>query len=278
MANLDPATTGALLGAVQGLTEYLPVSSSAHLILAPRVLTGLGYETPEPGLAFDVFLHAGTLLSTLVYFRRDWVALARETLAWIRSGARPTALPRLGWIALATLPALAFGAILHDWIRDALRGNAVLCATLALGGLLLWGVDRWAGRRPGPAAEVTPRVWIWVGLFQCLALIPGMSRSGSTLIGGRLLGLDRVEAARVSFLLSMPVTAAALAYELRHGLAPLQAGGDPAAWWIGLTAAAIFGLLAIGGLLRWIRRIGFGVFAAYRLALAATIALWLGLT
>jgi undecaprenyl-diphosphatase len=262
-----------LFGALQGLTEYLPVSSSAHLILLPRFL-----ETRDPGLAFDVFLHAGTLASTLVYYWRDWKELFAGLPGigrWFERravGRGAEALPRnfWKWIVLGTVPALLAGALLHRLAEEQLRGNAVLASTLALGGILLWAADRFAGGKR-PIQQLNWKTALGVGLAQCLALVPGMSRSGSTMMGGRLLGLDRAAAAKFSFLLSAPITAAALVFELRkwnevvadlNGVGPLVAGA---------LSAFLFGWFAIDGLLRVVRRFGYASFAVYRVALAAVI-------
>jgi undecaprenyl-diphosphatase len=268
-----------LYGAVQGITEYLPISSSAHLILLPRFL-----GTEDPGLSFDVFLHAGTLAATLIYFWQDW----REVLAgvpfigpWVERRSRPRrhdSPPRDSWkyLAIGTVPALIAGVLVHKLAEEQLRGNAILVTTLSVGGLALWLVDRFQ-KGGQPIRSLNQRMAVGVGLMQCLALIPGMSRSGSTMMGGRFMGLDRAAAARFSFLLSAPVTAAALVFELRKwelltseaiGWAPLLAGA---------LSAFAFGWFAIDGLLRIVQKVGYLGFAIYRVALAIVIALYLGL-
>lgn len=249
-------TEAFLYGLVQGLTEYLPISSSAHLILFPRFL---GVE--DPGLTFDVFLHAGTLLSTMVYFWKDWKALLL--------GRNPK-LFRL--IVLATLPALLAGALLHHWVETILRGTSVLVWTLSLGGLLLFWVDH---KKPQTRTLETA-TWkdaLGIGIAQCLALIPGVSRSGATITGGRFLGFDRASAARFSFLISAPITGAAVTFELRNyqdlihshvGLFPLIVAG---------LSAFLSGIVAIGGLLRLVKKFSYLTFALYRIALACVIAI-----
>ncbi len=266
-----------LYGAVQGITEYLPVSSSAHLILLPKFL-----GTQDPGLTFDVFLHIGTLFSTLIYFRADWWAVLQDFLTDFRkifgragavssSGSGPRAVQGLvSWrmIALATIPALAAGALLKPLIETVFRGVDVIAWALIVGGVLLFFVDRFS-RGTRDLGQAGFRDALGVGLAQCLSLVPGMSRSGSTMIGGRLMGLDRYSAARFSFLISAPVTLAAIIFELRHwgelvsgavGLAPLM---------VALLSSFVFGMLAIGGLLRILRRFGFLGFAVYRVVLGA---------
>lgn len=253
-----------LYGFVQGVTEYLPISSSAHLILLPK-FRGI----TDPGLAFDVFLHMGTLAATVLYFRKDWVEILnpKKIRALKESGSGAT----LRNIILATIPALLIGAALHTVIKTVFRGEGVVVWTLAIGGILLWLVDRWAGSHK-THHQVSQKDAVIVGLFQCLALIPGMSRSGSTMMGARFLGLDRASAARFSFLLSAPVTLAAIVFEFRHfgelvessaiGWAPLLTAG---------LSAFVFGWLAIDVLLRFVSRIGFYGFAIYRIALALLV-------
>jgi undecaprenyl-diphosphatase len=234
-------------------------------------------------LAFDDFLHAGTLAATLIYFWKDW----REILAgvpylgrWMDRRTRSRhadAPPRESWkyIVVGTLPALFVGALVHKLAEEQLRGNIVMVLTLSVGGIALWAIDRF--KDGGRSIERLDMKVSWgVGLMQCLALIPGMSRSGSTMMGGRLMGLDRATAARFSFLLSAPVTAAALVFELRkweqvmadaNGWGPLLAGA---------AAAFVFGWFAIDGLIKVIQRVGYAGFAVYRVALAVVIALYLG--
>src|SRR3989338_4752322 len=163
-------------GAVQGLTEYLPVSSTAHLILLPRFM-----NWNDPGLAFDVFLHLGTLLSTAVYFRKEWTDLVVLSL----KHRKP--LPELVFIVFATLPALAAGALLNDFAENVLRGNPVIITSLVLGGILLFAIDRKKGREGGVVANITIKQALVVGLTQCLAIVPGFSRSGATIMGGRII-------------------------------------------------------------------------------------------
>lgn len=261
-----------LYGAVQGITEYLPISSSAHLILLPKFL-----GTQDPGLSFDVFLHAGTLASTLIYFRKDWLQVAQEGIQLVSKSGKKIPLNQnlFVLIALGTVPALIAGALAHKWVSTVLRGNQVLIFTLTFGGFLLWGVDWWRERRskkatrPLKAARITDAVW--VGVAQCFALVPGMSRSGSTMIGGRLLGFDRASAARLSFLLSGPITAAALIFELRHWRELLQESIGVGPLVVGAVSAFVFGWLAIDGLLKLLRRFGYASFAVYRVLLAIVI-------
>ncbi len=254
-----------LYGAVQGITEYLPVSSSAHLILVPKFL-----KTPDPGLSFDVFLHLGTLCSTLLFFREDWAMVFRQAFHPPGKGEQNLFL----LILIGTIPALIAGALIHKQAETIFRGNQVLMITLAVGGILLFGVDFWrehvtpVGR---PITQAGVKDAIWIGISQCFALVPGMSRSGSTMIGGRLMGLDRAAAARFSFLLSAPVTAAALIFELRKYRELLESNVGVPAMIVGGVSSFVFGFLAIGGMLKLLKRFGYLSFAIYRVALSFVI-------
>lgn len=232
-----------LYGFTQGVTEYLPVSSSAHLILLPHFL-----KTEDPGLVFDVFLHLGTLFATLIYFRREWAELLnpKKLKANLvkKSGASLIA------IALATIPALAFGALFHHQIETVFRGVGVIVFTQVIGGLLLYGLDRVSAKDKSLSA-MTWKDSVVFGFFQCLSLVPGMSRSGSTMMGGRFLKFDRASAARFSFLMSAPITAAAIGYEILKNGHALFEGNIPIT--VLLTAGLstfVFGWLSIDFLLK----------------------------
>jgi undecaprenyl-diphosphatase len=249
-----------LYGAVQGITEYLPISSSAHLILLPHFL-----GTRDPGLAFDVFLHIGTLMATLIYFRRDWIT--------VLEGFREPFLPKNRmWIliAAATIPALAVGAAFHSQIEAGLRGSTILALSLAIGGVLLVAADRFCAVRHD-LEQLTLKQAIQIGFFQCLALIPGMSRSGSTMMGARYLGLDRTSAARFSFMISAPVTLAAIIFEMRKWRELVAAVDGFGTLFIAGFSSFVFGMLAIGVLIRGLRKFGFATYAVYRVAMAIVI-------
>ncbi len=252
----------AVLGAVQGLTEFLPISSSAHLYAIPELL-GWKYE----GLAFDVVLHWGTLVALLAAFWRDWLDLARDALAG--AGARRSqARGMLLRLAVASAPGAVAGVLLQDVAESALRSLPLQAVMLVVFGFLLWFVDR---ARPSGRAESAPG-WgtsLLVGAAQALALVPGVSRSGVTMTAGRAAGLDRVSAARFSFLLATPITFGAGLVEIGR----LPDGLPAATLAVGVITSAVVGLLAIRGLIRWLSRAGFGAFFAYRVALAAVIVL-----
>ncbi len=246
----------AVLGAIQGVTEFLPISSSAHLFLVPSLL---GWE--YGGLAFDVALHGGTLLALVLAFWRDWRDLARG--AWSGEGETRVQARRT-WlqIALASVPAAVACVLLVRIAENTLRSVPLQCITLVVFGALLWAVDLVAPHRsdrPGWPAV------IGMGLAQAISLVPGVSRSGITMTAGRAAGLTRVAAARFSFLLAPPITLGALLLKLRDlpDSLPLVTIA------IGVTSSTLVGIVAIRGLLRWLSHAGFGWFFAYRVALAA---------
>ena len=248
-----------ILGVLQGLAEFLPISSSAHLALTPWIL---GWESP--GLAFDVALHVGTLAAVLWFFRAQWAQLARA--AWrIVTTRRITTEEerRVLYLVIATIPGGVGGLLLAEYAETVFRTPALIATTLIVMGVILWAVDRFCPQeRPLSAMRWTHALLF--GLAQVLALVPGVSRSGSTMTAGRGMGFRRDSAAVFAFLMSMPITAAAAAYEVPKALA---AGGVGAPIVAGVIASALSGWLAISVLLRYVTRHGFGVFAAYRILL-----------
>jgi undecaprenyl-diphosphatase len=255
----------AVLGVIQGITEFLPISSSAHLYVVPELL-GWRYG----GLAFDVALHWGTLLALLAAFWRDWVDLGRKALA--RGPERGEARSMLLRLAVASVPGAIAGLLLESVAEEHLRAVPLQAAMLLVFGLLMWLVDR--ARQGGRQADIPG--WgtsLFVGVAQALALVPGVSRSGITITAGRAAGLDRVSSARFSFLLATPITFGAGLLELRHLPHDLPLGTLA----VGVITAAVAGLLSIKGLIRWLGRAGLGVFCAYRVALAGLLFVWLAL-
>jgi undecaprenyl-diphosphatase len=253
----------AVLGAIQGLTEFLPISSSAHLLLVPYIL-GWSYG----GVAFDVALHVGTLVALLFYFRRDWVAMATAALRALSSrkvgGAEEM---QAVFLVVALVPAVVAGLLLEDMISAARQYPHVTAATLIVLGIILWVADRVAPSTR-QLKSMRARDAFLIGVAQALALVPGVSRSGATMTAGRLLAFDRYSAARFSFLMSMPVIAAAAARKVPEALA---AQGLSPQLLAGTAAAAITGWLAIGFLLRFLTTRGFAVFAIYRIALGIVV-------
>jgi len=250
-----------VLGAVQGLAEFLPISSSAHLILA-RFFFGW----PDPGLAFDVALHVGTLVGVLAYFWSELTGLFFAGLTQPRSRDG-----RLFWyIVLASVPGGLFGVTLEEYAQTVFRTPALIAVTLALMGIVLWASDRW-GRKKRGLKEIS--IWdsLLVGFSQALAIIPGVSRSGITMTAGLLGGLTREAAAHFSFLLSVPIIAGAALWELRH----ISWRHIDFAFVGGVFTSALLGFLAIKFLLRYLRRGSFALFAWYRLLLAAATFLML---
>ena len=251
-----------LLALLQGLTEFLPISSSAHLILLPRLL-GWG----DQGLAFDVAVHVGTLLAVVLYFRHD---VQRLFAAWLHSclERRMSADARLAWLVLlGTVPVAVAGLVLHDVIETYLRSPLVIAlATIGFG--ILLGLADWRGRRSRSEIALTVPDVIWIGLAQALALVPGTSRSGITMTAALALGLTRSAAARFSFLLSIPVILLAGGFESLKLVQQLE----PVAWGdilLGAVVAAVSAYLCIHFFMRLIERVGMLPFVVYRLLLGA---------
>ena len=253
-----------VLSLIQGLTEFLPISSSAHLILGGRA-----FGWPEQGLTFDVATHFGTLLAVLVYFRRD---LWQMAVACLRPPADPghaQARRLAGLIAMASIPALLAGFLAHDLVAGHLRNIEVIAwATIAFG-LLLWWADA-HGPRNLDLDGVRWKQALVVGLAQVLALIPGTSRSGITITAGRFVGLDAIDAARFSFLLAIPVIAGAGAFGAWQ-VAGGTAGIDWAEFWLGAGLSALTGWICIAAFLALVRRIGLVPFVIYRLLLGIAL-------
>lgn len=267
-----------VLGIVQGLTEFLPVSSSGHLIVVPALL---GWDDPFiESLAFSVMLHVATLLALLIYFRSDWLRLIPAGLATLRDRSFEGDPDRkLAWLlAAATVPAVIVGLLLNDLIETTFREPRLVAVTLVAGAAVLWIADR-VGSKQREISGLTFRAAIGIGAAQALALVPGVSRSGISISAGLFAGLDREASARFAFLMATPITAGAGLWEVRKiisgevgvelPIVPLLAG---------MAASLVAGLLAIAVLMRYLRTNGVGIFVAYRIALAALVVVaWLGL-
>jgi undecaprenyl-diphosphatase len=265
-----------LLGIVQAVTEFLPVSSTAHLLLVGELL---GESLGDPRFrAFVTIIQSGTAVAVVVYFRADLWRLASAWLAAIRAG-RPlgTADARLAWyIALGTLPAAILGKLLERRIEA--LGNGVIAFSLVFWGLAMAAAERWASHRR-TIADLTARSALAIGVGQALALVPGTSRSGSTITTGMMLGFSREAAARFSFLLSVPIILGAGAYKLAKALPVLR--GEPSwrtATVVGTLVSAVVGYLVIGWLLRYLRTRTTYLFVAWRIVLGVLVAvlLWQG--
>jgi undecaprenyl-diphosphatase len=261
-----------LLGVVQGLTEFLPISSSGHLILVPW-LQDYHYLAAHPHFnkTFDVALHLGTLVGVLVYFRREILELIGGAFGVVRKRRAETAPERLAvMIAIACVPAAIVGAVLQDTIDEHLGDPWQIAILLGVFALFLGYADRRPERRD--MGTVNVRDAVIVGGAQALALAPGVSRSGITITAGRLLGLDRDSAARFSFLLLAPITAGAVLVKgagvAKDGL-PSGALGPTV---VGVVAAAVTGYFAIAWMLAYVRRRSYGVFVGYRVIAALAVA------
>ncbi len=260
-----------VMGIVQGLTEFLPVSSSGHLVVVPYLF---GWSDPFlNSLAFSVMLHVGTLVALLAYFREDWARLIPAGLAALRDRSfRGDADRRLAWLLVAsTIPAALVGLLFNDLIEDQFRQIGLVAVMLVVGGVILFVADR-VGRRSRAIADVTFPVAIGIGAAQALALIPGISRSGISISAGRLAGLDREAAARFAFLMATPITAGAGLFEARK-LVTGESGVDVSVgpMVVGMVAALLSGLAAIHFMLRYLRTRSLDVFVWYRFALAAVV-------
>ena len=256
-----------ILAIIQGLTEFLPISSSAHLILPSAVF---GWH--NQGLAFDVSVHVGSLLAVMIYFR---VEITNLVIAWCKQGfsqQQSTDSKLAWWIILATIPAIVVGFLLKDFVEDYGRSALVIATTTIIFGLLLWYADKKASL----AKNLTQLTWknaLFIGIAQAIAVIPGTSRSGITMTAGLMLGLDRESAARFSFLLSIPVI---LGAGLLATLDLVQSP-DPVDWLALLLGAAISFICAYACIylfLAWISRIGMLPFVIYRLILGVLLLLF----
>ena len=263
-----------LLGLVQGFTELLPISSSGHLILVPW-LGGWTYleQHDEFNQTFDVALHLGTLVAVAGFFQRDVVALAR---AFARSlGRRRIVGPeeRVAWlVAVATVPAAAVGAVGEHFIAENLGEPWQIAILLAVFGIVLWAADRRPARRS--IADLGLGTALAIGLAQSLSLAPGVSRSGITISAGRFLGLDRDAAARLSFLLLIPITLGAVVYKgVGDVLLADLPDGVAGPFVVGTIASCVSGLVAIWALLGYVRRHDYSLFVVYRLIAAAAVGL-----
>ncbi|HEY7735533.1 MAG TPA: undecaprenyl-diphosphatase UppP [Candidatus Limnocylindrales bacterium] len=275
---MDTAIQALVMGVVQGLTEFLPVSSSGHLILVPFLL---GWHDPFiTSLEFSVMLHLGTLVALLAYFRHDWIRIVPAGVATIRDRSfRDDPDRRLAWlIAAATVPALVVGFLLNDVVETRFREVGLVAVTLVMGGGILWLAERWGSRTRGIDQLGFARAF-GIGVAQAAALVPGISRSGISISAGLFAGLERESAARFSFLMATPVTAAAGLYEttkLIRGESGVTVAAGPML--LGMAAALIAGLIAIAVLLRFLRTHRTDVFVAYRILLALVVVFaWLGL-
>jgi len=272
---VDPLVAALIMGTVQGLTEFLPISSSGHLIVVPFLL---GITDPFlTSLEFSVIINIGTLAALLIYFWRDWVRLVPAFFATVRDRSiQADPERRLALLlAIATVPALIVGFLLHD-LENVLREPGLVALMLVIGAAVLWTAER-VGSRSKLALDLPASYAFGIGAAQALALVPGISRSGISISAGLFAGLRREEAARFSFLMATPIITAASAYEV---LQVVRGEGPPievGPLLVGLAASFVFGILAISVLLRYLRTHSTDIFVAYRIVLATIVLVaWLG--
>ena len=258
-----------VLGIVQGLGEFLPISSTAHLVLVPYFT---GWQ--DPGLSFDVALHLGTLVAVIVYFWHDWMKIFLAAFGrtlnktdWTnKTDSLGYSKNLLFLLVVASVPGAVIGYLLEDAAETTLRSPLIIAGTLSIVGLVLYLVDRYAVHKKN-IGQINYRDSLLIGLSQAIAVIPGVSRSGATMTMGLALGLSRETAARFSFLLSTPIIFGAAMVKLPE----LFKDGISGAMIFGILAAAISGYLAIKFMLRFIQKVGYAPFFWYRLILAIII-------
>ena len=253
-----------VLGVTQGLTEFLPISSTAHLRIVPALL---GWD--DPGAAFTAVVQLGTMTAVLIYFRRDLVRIAGVWLGSLRAPERRGELDaRLGWyILLGTIPIAIFGFLFRDQIESAARDLYLIGSALIVFGLVLLVAER-VGSHDRELEEIDSRDGVVVGLAQALALVPGVSRSGATIAAGLFEGFDRPSAARYSFLLSIPAVVLSGLFELRHAG---DAGGTVGGLVVATLLAFVVGYGSIAFLLRYLVAHSMAVFVAYRVVLGSLV-------
>ena len=268
---MDITFQALIMGIVQGLTEFLPVSSSGHLVIVPYLL---GWTDPFiTSLAFSVMLHLGTLVALLVYFRADWLVIVPAGIASLRErslGSDPNR--KLAWLlVVATIPAVIAGPILNDRLEAAVRTAEDVAVALVVGAAILWLADQ-LGRKSDGIDRITFRLAAVIGLAQSIALVPGISRAGITISAGLFAGLTREAAARFSFLMATPIIAGAGVFEglkLLRGEAGVDVQAAPLV--VGMIAALVAGLAAIHLMLRYLRTRSYAIFVAERIAIAAVV-------
>ena len=260
-----------LLGIVQGLTEFLPISSSGHLIIVPWLFGWNDFDSDSVQKAFDVALHIGTLAAVCIYFRHDLVVYIRDGWRAVRSkGHRVTPEGRLAWLLLlATLPAAAVGAVFEKQIDEQLGRIPLIAVSLIAFGLLLG----WADRLPGTRTIETMdrRDAVFIGAAQVLSLNPGTSRSGITITGARMRIFTREAAARISFLMAIPVTAGAAVFKVGKLVKDGIPDGLAVPMLVGIITSGVAGWLAVAGLLRYLRTRSFLPFVIYRVVLGVVL-------
>jgi undecaprenyl-diphosphatase len=266
-----PIIHAIVLGLVQGFSEFLPISSSGHLLLVPWLFNWHDFDNTAIEKAFDVALHIGTLAAVIAYFRRDFAIYVREGVRLVVRRERPaTPEGRLAWLlVLSSIPAAIVGALFEKTIDNKLGKPGFIAVSLIVFGVLLGVSDRRSGQRT--LTDYTRDDALKIGAAQVLSLNPGTSRSGITMTAARYLGFTRDTAARASFLMAIPVTAGAIAYKMLK----LAKDGVPAGLGVpmvvGVVTSGVAGWVAVWGTLRWIRTRSFTPFVVYRCALGVAV-------
>lgn len=262
-----------ILGIIQGIAEFLPISSSAHLIIF-RDLFGIGSGMDAHlALTFDLALHFGTLLAIGIYFFNDFIKMITKGFT---KGIKDSEGKILWYLVLATIPAGIAGVLFEDVIEDAIRNNYVIIAlALAIMGIIIYLADKYSNSKK-TIKKMSIKDAIIIGCSQVLALIPGFSRSGTTIAAGRVLGLNREDAAKFSFYLSAPVVAGALVLQLFKKATWTVISGHLLTFILGILISFVVGLLCIKYLLKYLHNHNFKVFMIYRLILAAIVLIIIG--
>ena len=250
-----------ILGLIQGLGEFLPISSSGHLIIAPWL-----FGFPDPGLSFDVALHTGTLIAVVLYFRKDWLEIIFNLKLKIKNSDTKYQKNLLLLIAIATIPGACFGYFLEGYAETVFRNPLLIAGTLSVVGLVLFLADKYA-QHTRNINDIHIKDAVIIGASQALAIIPGVSRAGSTITAGLFLGLDRVSAARFSFLMSAPIIFGATALKFPDFISSGVGFYEIAA----IVTAALSGYAAIAWMLKFIEKVSYKIFFWYRLLLATVI-------
>ncbi len=270
-----PIVHAVILGIVQGLAEFLPISSSGHLLLVPWLFGWDDFGDPGIKKAFDVSLHLGTLVAVVVYFRKDLVIYVREGVRLVVARRRPhTTEGKLAWLlVVSALPAAAVGAVFENTIDEVLGTPALIAVSLIVFGLVLAWADRRTGNRH--IDDYGGSDALKVGLAQVLALNPGTSRSGITITAARTIGFDRDAAARISFLMSIPVTAGAVVFKMTKLVLDGIPDGLIAPMIVGIVTSGVAGWFAVWGTIRLVRTRSFLPFVVYRIVLGVVVLLLL---
>lgn len=266
-----PLYQAIVLGLVQGFSEFLPISSSGHLIITRWLFGWDSLGDPSDEKAFDVALHVGTLVAVVGYFRHDLWRYVREGVRLLWRRERPVNTEaRIAWLlVVATIPAAVVGALFEPWIDEQLGTPTIIAWSFIVFGVLLWWADRAPARKQ--VDDLNLRDSVIVGTAQALALNPGTSRSGITITAGRWLGFDRDAAVRISFLMGVPVILGAAVLKVGGLLADGVPDGMAGPLVVGVISSALAGWLAVWGTLRWVRTRSFTPFVVYRVALGIAI-------